>query len=77
MGLGFTVALLCLGAVREILGNGSLLGMDLFGPRFARWSVMILPPGAFFVLGGWLLLFAWAKDNRKRGEQQERSEHES
>lgn len=70
MGLGFTLALLCLGAVREVLGNGSLLGFDLFGPNFARWSVMVLPPGAFFVLGGWLLLFAWLRD-RKGGAAQE------
>ena len=65
MGLGFTLALLCLGAVREILGNGSLLGIDVFGEDFERWSVMILAPGAFFVLGGWLLLFAWMKERRE------------
>lgn len=62
MGVGFTFALLCLGAVRELLGNGSLLGIDLFGPKFEPWAVMILPPGGFFVLGAWLLLFAWLKD---------------
>lgn len=64
MGIGFTIALLCLGTVREILGSGTLLGFPLFGETFEPWVVMILPPGGFFVLGGWLLLFDWLK-NRK------------
>ncbi len=68
MGLGFTIALLCLGSVREILGSGTLLGFDLFGENYQQWIVMILPPGGFFVLGGWLLLFEWLKE---RKEQQE------
>jgi electron transport complex protein RnfE len=67
MGLGFTLALLCLGGVRELLGSGSLAGVQLFGPKFQTWSIMILPPGAFFVLGGWLLLFAWLKERKKEG----------
>jgi len=64
MGIGFTIALLCLGTVREMLGSGTLLGFPLFGATFEPWVVMILPPGGFFVLGGWLLLFDWLK-NRK------------
>ena len=62
MGAGFTFALLCLGSVRELLGNGSLLGHDVFGPHFEPMVIMALPPGAFFVLGAWLLLFAWFKE---------------
>jgi electron transport complex protein RnfE len=61
MGAGFTIALLCLGVVREILGAGSLFGVDLFGPRFEPWVVMVLPAGGFIVLGAWLLLFEWLK----------------
>jgi len=61
MGAGFTFALLCLGAVREILGAGALFGFDLFGPNFQPWVVMVLPPGGFLVLGGWLLFFEWLK----------------
>jgi len=56
MGIGFTLALLCLGIVRETLGNGSLFGADLFGDQFQRWTVMMLPPGGFFTLAAWLLL---------------------
>lgn len=59
MGVGFTIGLLSLGVVREILGNGTLLGVSLFGASFQPWVIMVLPPGGFFVLGAWLLLFAW------------------
>lgn len=57
MGLGFTFALSCLGALREILGNGSLLGFQIFHSSFQEWVVMILPAGGFFTLAIWLLLF--------------------
>ncbi len=66
VGAGFTIALLCLGTVREILGAGTLLGLPLFGPDFEPWVVMILPPGGFFVLGSWLLLFALIKQRKAK-----------
>jgi len=66
MGAGFTVALLCLGTVREIFGSGSILGVSLFSESFQPWIVMILPPGGFFVLGGWLLLFDWMKAKKEK-----------
>ncbi len=77
MGIGFTFALLCLGAVRELLGNGTLLGLQVFSDQFQPWVVMILPPGGFFVLGAWLLLFAWLRQRRERRllEQQGASVH--
>jgi electron transport complex protein RnfE len=56
MGLGFTLALLCLGVVREILGSGSLFGVRIMGMGFQPWVVMLLPPGGFFTLAGWVLL---------------------
>jgi len=79
MGVGFTIALLCLGSVREILGAGSLFGFPLFAENFQPWVVMILPPGGFFVLGGWLLLFNWYRQYRERKlmEQQGASAHGS
>lgn len=51
MGLGFTLALALLGSVREILGAGSIFGFHLFGETFKPALIMILPPGAFIVLG--------------------------
>ena len=72
MGAGFTFALLCLGVVREILGSGSLFGIDLFGPSFQPWSVFVLPPGGFFVLAFWLFLFAVFRRRRKSAEATEK-----
>jgi len=66
MGIGFTYALLCLGAVREILGSGSLFGVSLFHADFQQWVVMILPSGGFFTLAGWLLLFNWLEARKTR-----------
>jgi electron transport complex protein RnfE len=71
MGIGFTFALLCLGVVREILGAGAIFGYDLFGPQFQPWVVMLLPPGGFLVLGGWLLLFDWFKQRQQVKAEQE------
>jgi len=51
MGAGFTIALIILGSVREILGAGSIFGFMLFGAAFKPAIIMILPPGAFIALG--------------------------
>lgn len=56
---GFMLALFSLGAIREILGNGSIFGIDLFGEYFEPWVIMILPPGGFLTLGLILLFFNW------------------
>ena len=56
MGVGFTFALFCLGAVREILGNGTLFEWSLFPEGYQNWIVMILPAGGFFTLAAWLLI---------------------
>jgi electron transport complex protein RnfE len=61
MGLGFTFALFCLGAVRELLGNGSIFGIAFFPDNYQDWVVMILPAGGFFTLAIWLLIFNAAK----------------
>ena len=63
--IGFLFALLMLGGVREILGNGSLFGISLFGPNFEPWVIMLLPPGGFIMLGLILLLFNWLKEKKE------------
>jgi electron transport complex protein RnfE len=65
MGVGFTFALLCIGVIREVLGNGSLFDISLFGSGFEPWIIMILPPGGFFALGFLLLFFNWYTQKRK------------
>jgi len=66
MGIGFTVALLALGAVREIFGSGSLFGVALFHDTFQPWVMMILPSGGFLTLAGWLFLFNFRKVRAER-----------
>ena len=66
MSAGFTFALLCIGIIREILGNGSLFDFPLFGDGYEPWIVMILPPGGFFALGFLLLFFNWYTQWRKK-----------
>ena len=56
MGVGFTVALLWIGVVRESLGSGSLFGVVLFPDAFQTWTVMVLPSGGFFVTAMWLII---------------------
>ncbi|NDV62148.1 RnfABCDGE type electron transport complex subunit E [Puniceicoccales bacterium CK1056] len=64
MGVGFTIALLCLGIVREVLGSGAIFGIDLFGTNFQPWAIFVLPPGGFFVLAFWLFLFSVVKKRK-------------
>ena len=66
MGLGFTFALFCLGAVREVLGSGSFFGIPVFAQSFEPWVIMILPGGGFFTLGAWLLFFNWQRERKSR-----------
>lgn len=52
MGLGFSVALTCIGAVRELLGAGKLFDHAVMPTSFVPVNIFILAPGAFFVLAG-------------------------
>ena len=70
----FTIGLLALGSVREVLGAGTLFGVSLFGANFQPWVIMVLPPGGFFVLGAWLLFFAWHA-RRKERQLREAGQH--
>ena len=51
IGIGFTLALAALGAIREIFGTGTFLGASVFGPSFQPFTFMIQAPGAFVCLG--------------------------
>lgn len=71
MGIGFTAALTTLGIVREILGSGTIFSLVLAGAWFERWTIMLLPPGAFLTLG-LLLGLANHLTNRKPVESTHR-----
>ncbi|RKY77832.1 electron transport complex subunit RsxE, partial [candidate division KSB1 bacterium] len=59
------LALLALGLVREILGNGTIYGYPVLGSGYNPMLIMILPPGAFLILGLYLGFFNWLDRKRK------------
>ncbi len=65
MGLGFTAALTLIGAIRELLGNGSLLGVSVLGAGYNPALIFILPPGAFLVLGILIAVINMIRDRKK------------
>lgn len=69
MGLGFTLGLSVLGAVREILGAGTLFGIDLFFGMYEPAIMFILPPGAFIVLGTLLAILNVIKQKKEEGDK--------
>ena len=66
MGVGFTLSLFLLGSVREILGNGSWLGIHLWN---FKMFMFVLPPGAFITLGLLAGLFNYIGIKRKEMEK--------
>ncbi len=50
MGLGFTIALTCIGAVRELLGSGAVFGFQVMPEAYEPITIFVMAPGAFFVL---------------------------
>lgn len=65
MGLGFTLALACVGSIRELLGAGTLLGFPVLGSSFQPIMLMAQPPGAFITMG---FLFAGVNYLKQRKE---------
>lgn len=51
MGIGFTFAIVVLGSIRELLGSGSIFGLQILPASYEPMLVIILPPGAFIALG--------------------------
>lgn len=68
MGLGFTFALSILGAIREILGSGTILGIEIFGGA-APLSVFALPAGGFLALGCLIAVVQYIGNRKKEGAE--------
>ena len=64
MGIGFTLALALIGTVRELFGNGTLLGFSVPGLDAMPVLLLILPPGAFLTMGLLLGLFNFIAQKR-------------
>lgn len=55
VGLGYAMSLIIVAFVRELLGFGTLFNHRILGTRWEPWVIMVMPPGAFVVLG----LYIW------------------
>ncbi|NQT59647.1 MAG: NADH:ubiquinone reductase (Na(+)-transporting) subunit D [Bacteroidetes bacterium] len=66
-GLGYAYVLLIIAFFRELLGTGSLWGVQILGSWWTNWSIMIMPPGAFFMLAIfiWVVKEAFIKEESK------------
>jgi hypothetical protein len=64
IGLGFTIALTCLGAARELLGTGAIFGQTLWGESYGM-LMFVLAPGAFLALGYLIVVFNKIFKNEK------------
>lgn len=65
MGLGFTVSLTVIGCIRELLGVGTLFGVQIMPSFYTPATVMILAPGAFFTLGILMAILNSVKANKQ------------
>ncbi len=66
IGIGFTLSLTLVGAVRELLGNGTFFGIHVMWSSFKPFSIMLKPPGAFLCLGLILTVMNWVSAKQKR-----------
>ncbi len=71
MGLGFTLALAILGAIREIVGSGTLLGFHIFGESFQPARLISMPAGAFITLGCLIALVNYIRTRKPVGKNGE------
>lgn len=69
MGLGYTIVLMAVAFVRELLGFGSLFGINVLGEGWINWTLMIMPPGAFFMIGIviWITSNLFPKEDQEKG----------
>ncbi|MDO5028909.1 MAG: NADH:ubiquinone reductase (Na(+)-transporting) subunit D [Bacillota bacterium] len=65
-GLGYTLVLLVISFIREILGFGSVFGISIMPESWTAWTLMIMPPGAFFILA---VIMWWANAKVNKTEE--------
>lgn len=68
-GLGYTAVLLIISSIRELLGFGTLFGFNVNFIGFETWTIMVMPPAAFFIIGVliWISSNLLAKSGKKKG----------
>lgn len=65
MGIGFTLSLIVLGSIRELLGSGAIFGFGMLPEDFTPWVIMLLPSGAFITLGILVGVFNFINERMK------------
>lgn len=73
MGCGFTIAMLVISVIRELLGNGTIAGIQILGSWYNPALIMILPAGAFVLIGymmGGVNIFLARKESKKAEESE-------
>jgi electron transport complex protein RnfE len=71
VGIGFTLALCLIAFVRELLGAGSILGINVLGDSLPA-GMLLMPPGGFLVLGVILGALNYYNQNKKPGQDKEK-----
>ena len=66
MGVGFTISLTCMSAIRELLGAGTLLGFQVMPSFVEPMIIMVTPAGGFAVLGVLIAASVWLEQSRAR-----------
>jgi Na+-translocating ferredoxin:NAD+ oxidoreductase subunit E len=66
MGFGFILTLTIVSGIREILGNGTFLGYSVFGSNYSPALIMVMPPGAFMVLGLLIAIMNYLENLRSK-----------
>ena len=60
-GIGYTWVLLGISLIRELMGFGSIFGIQVLGDWWTKWTIMVMPPSAFFILA----VFIWVFNSKK------------
>ena len=69
MGVGFTIAMFVISFVRELIANGTLFGVDVFGPSYMPALILALPPGAFMLIGFMMAGVKMWNQSREKAKQ--------
>ena len=69
-GLGYTLVLMIISLIREVMGFGTLFGINVNVLNLQTWTIMIMPPAAFFIIGG-LIWGLSARALRRAGKEKE------
>jgi len=66
-GLGYSYVLLIIAIIRELMGSGTIWGYRVLGDWWTNWTIMVMAPGAFFILA----IFIWVTKGLASREKEE------